>query len=281
MHILRLLHPLEKLESRLAFLYERFSEAFRFDPEVSAFFFEMSIEESAHADLVRFQRRLVSADADEFGDIDVDTGEINRILGEVEQLIARAGAMSVEEALDAANRIESGVAEQHYLAVILKANPAVTNLFRNLYGFDRRHAVACSEQIRKRCRQNPDQRAEISGAEAPEASISDEPEEAARQRLRDIPREFVDRIEHLYTWHRADGYYKVLGVRPYAGDAEIKSAYRRMAGEFHPDLHADFPDGLKMKLTVILGYLNDAYRTLSDPARRSAYDNAVRSVTRK
>ena len=31
-------------------------------------------------------------------------------------------------------------------------------------------------------------------------------------------------------------YYQILGVEPSSGDAEIKTAYRRMARKYHPDV---------------------------------------------
>ena len=35
--------------------------------------------------------------------------------------------------------------------------------------------------------------------------------------------------------------YEVLGINPGATKDEIKSAYRKMAKKYHPDLHPDDP----------------------------------------
>ena len=61
-------------------------------------------------------------------------------------------------------------------------------------------------------------------------------------------------------------YYSVLGVEPSAGDAEIKSAYRRLARKYHPDVSKEVGAEDKFKA------LNEAYEALRDPAKRKAYD---------
>ena len=61
-------------------------------------------------------------------------------------------------------------------------------------------------------------------------------------------------------------YYSVLGVEPSAGDAEIKSAYRRLARKYHPDVSKEVGAEDKFKA------LNEAYEALRDPAKRRAYD---------
>ena len=62
-------------------------------------------------------------------------------------------------------------------------------------------------------------------------------------------------------------YYKILGVRRTATTAEIKSAYRRLARERHPDLN-----GGSEKAARDFGLIALAYRTLSDPQERAHYD---------
>ena len=62
-------------------------------------------------------------------------------------------------------------------------------------------------------------------------------------------------------------YYEVLGVPKTASDEEIKSAFRKMAKQYHPDLHPDDKDA-EAKFKEV----NEAYEVLSDPDKRSKYD---------
>ncbi len=61
-------------------------------------------------------------------------------------------------------------------------------------------------------------------------------------------------------------YYETLGVEPSAGEAEIKTAYRRLARKYHPDVSREA--GAEDKFKAI----NEAYEALRDPQKRAAYD---------
>src|SRR2546423_3372366 len=61
-------------------------------------------------------------------------------------------------------------------------------------------------------------------------------------------------------------YYETLGVSRTASEKEIKSAYRRLARQYHPDVNKDAKATERFKL------INEAYEVLSDPKKRSKYD---------
>ena len=62
-------------------------------------------------------------------------------------------------------------------------------------------------------------------------------------------------------------YYDVLGVKKDATEEEIKTAYRRLAKQYHPDLHpGDETCAEKFR------EINEANEVLSDKQKRAAYD---------
>ena len=62
-------------------------------------------------------------------------------------------------------------------------------------------------------------------------------------------------------------YYDVLGISKNASDAEIKSAFRKKAKEFHPDLNKDNPSAAEKFKEA-----QEAYSVLSDENKRKMYD---------
>ena len=65
----------------------------------------------------------------------------------------------------------------------------------------------------------------------------------------------------------AKDYYKVLGVDKNASEDDIKSAYRKLAKKYHPDLNKDNPEAAEKFKEV-----NEAYEVLGDETKRKNYD---------
>ena len=62
-------------------------------------------------------------------------------------------------------------------------------------------------------------------------------------------------------------YYEILGVKREATQAEIKSAYRKLAKKYHPDVNKTPEASAKFK------DINEAFEVLSDKDKRQRYDS--------
>lgn len=65
----------------------------------------------------------------------------------------------------------------------------------------------------------------------------------------------------------AKDFYEVLGVKKNASESEIKSAYRKLAREWHPDVAKD-----KTNAEAKFKEINEAYQILGDSKKRAQYD---------
>ena len=66
-------------------------------------------------------------------------------------------------------------------------------------------------------------------------------------------------------------YFKILGISRNATDKEIKSAFRKLARKFHPDLHPH-DDKAESEFKEI----NEAYEILSDEDKKKSYEQYLR-----
>lgn len=64
----------------------------------------------------------------------------------------------------------------------------------------------------------------------------------------------------------AKSYFAILGVTVEASQKEIRSAYRRLAKEYHPDYYKGDSEAFRQ--------IQEAYAVLGDPHRRKAYEKS-------
>ena len=71
----------------------------------------------------------------------------------------------------------------------------------------------------------------------------------------------------------AKSYFAILGISPNATANEIRSAYRQLAKEFHPDHYTGSSERFRN--------IQEAYSVLGDSRRKREYEQSIRKVPRK
>lgn len=66
-------------------------------------------------------------------------------------------------------------------------------------------------------------------------------------------------------------YYKIMGVSPDASDKDIKTAYRKLARKYHPDISKEPNAEEQFK------EMGEAYEVLRDPVKRKEYDQYLKN----
>jgi DnaJ-class molecular chaperone len=70
----------------------------------------------------------------------------------------------------------------------------------------------------------------------------------------------------------------MLNCTPNSSNEEIKSNYKKLVKEFHPDRYLSAnSDAIKSKLNMIFTFITKAYKTLSDPRMKAHYDKSLSS----
>jgi curved DNA-binding protein CbpA len=75
-------------------------------------------------------------------------------------------------------------------------------------------------------------------------------------------------------------YYSVLGLKETCSEAEIKTAYRDLIRQVHPDSIPDAPAYWRRKAEQKAQELNEAYRVLSDRVQRWEFDRRLAQYRR-
>jgi len=93
-----------------------------------------------------------------------------------------------------------------------------------------------------------------------------------------LPEDGFDDLERLREW--ADilddsNYYEILDLLELADEGAIRSSFKTFSLAFHPDLHLDSPEEHRALARRIFQRGAEAYRVLSDPTLRTAYDLAL------
>jgi DnaJ-domain-containing protein 1 len=207
-----------------------------------------------------------------FSEIYLDDVVVSATLKEVTSVLSGAPP-SLEQAVKISLDIENGASEAHYRNAIGKATPEISRLLMSLGGFDSRHIEVFSQFAESRgypfvTKSQPslDREGAASGSDI----TTDEPRIP-------IPPEVHERIQYFYDSLTSTDYYKLLGIKDYASNDQIKKAFRSLAQEFHPDSFMNAEEEIQQKLNTIMAHVTLAFSTLIDPVKRRNYDMTLTS----
>ena len=88
--------------------------------------------------------------------------------------------------------------------------------------------------------------------------------------------------ERIFPTLDGRSYYQLLNVPESSDIPTIRAAFFRLAAQMHPDRFHTLPDaGLKDRLETIYARIGEAYRVLSNPERRAAYDRSLAAGSKR
>jgi hypothetical protein len=140
------------VESCLAGLYRWYAEVLAADGEAAEVFSTMSEEETKHADLVEFSRRLARSDAAFSSDVQIDMTGTDAVLERAGELRKGPPPRTADQAIRQTLWLEMFTAEDHSRNRISlkRTNPSLARLLGALASEDKVHFARVMELARRR-----------------------------------------------------------------------------------------------------------------------------------
>lgn len=146
--IITILSKTEKLEESLSELYRWLSNALSSNQEISDFFRLLSLDETSHRDIVRYQIRVVRKDKHLFPDISADVEYVEDALQKIREFRSNSFP-SIESSLRFAVEMESSIAEKFFTSIMKQCNKEFAALVDNMSCACRGHLTKCIEMANK------------------------------------------------------------------------------------------------------------------------------------
>lgn len=120
-------------------LYRHFAKLFSGEITASRLFDELGNEEKSHADLLRYQLRIVKDNLNIFHDVAYDAVPLADLMNQIKSIVKADQPPTLREALSFSMAAERSACEVHYRTVIGESNHDMGELIRNLGAYDEAH----------------------------------------------------------------------------------------------------------------------------------------------
>jgi len=145
-----LLSMLYDFEYKLAVMYEIFSKNYANDNEACALFSKMCTEEVNHSDAVKYLMRTVKGNAPGEVSVDADLGQMEAVIGKVDDTIKSELPIPVDEAVRFALFLENNSLELLYKTASAQVDPKFVRLVEYLNSGSTEHQAKIERLARKR-----------------------------------------------------------------------------------------------------------------------------------
>ncbi len=147
MEALKALELIEQMEVNLGDMYTKLREKFSGDKELEGFFYQLHLEELDHVNLARMQKRIVRAKPSDFGEVQLNFTDFNKVTYLMTMILALPRD-KVNEILVQCYLIESSLVEQYVVAALRDSNKEMRQLLDMLSRGFRDHLAKLAVRVK-------------------------------------------------------------------------------------------------------------------------------------
>ena len=140
MDIIKALEMLKKVELKLQELYAYYHKLNHSDKKAAGLFYELSLEEKSHADLIDYQLRTIKKNRSLFKDVEFDLESLIQFIARMEDHIISEEPLSLDGALKFGIELEDNILEYYYRTLITESNPELGELIKKLGSSEKGHS---------------------------------------------------------------------------------------------------------------------------------------------
>jgi PilZ domain len=147
MDAFKALELIEQMEVNLGDMYAKLQTKFSGDKELESLFYQLHLEELTHVNLAQMQKRIVRAKPADFGEVQLNFTDFNKVMYLVSMVLAMPREKS-NEILVQCYVIESSLVEQYVVAALKDTNREMRQLLEMLSQGFRDHLATLAVRVK-------------------------------------------------------------------------------------------------------------------------------------
>ena len=147
MDAFKALELIEQMEVSLGEMYAKLQAKFSGNKELESLFYQLHLEELAHVNLAKMQKRIVRTKPSDFGEVHLNFTDFTKVMYLVSMILGMPRE-KINEILVQCYLIESSLVEQYVVAALKDSNKEIKQLLEMLSQGFRDHMAALAVRIK-------------------------------------------------------------------------------------------------------------------------------------